>query len=209
MPFPQSQVSRYVLSVVLGFTFIAGCGATLFLLALGSRHFETAVFRRIPSENRQAASERERITSNVRLFLLGREQLSPSLFTEREQAHMRDVKGLVVALRWFTVFNWVIFGVALLWFLPERVRVSAVIRSACLYAAWSLVVSALGMTLFFEQIFLRFHEVSFSNDLWLLDPAEHALIRVYPQEFFLRFTVFYLIVLMILFGAISRAVPKK
>ncbi len=37
----------------------------------------------------------------------------------------------------------------------------------------------------FSDLFLEFHLLSFSNDLWLLDPRTDNLIRLFPQEFFL------------------------
>ena len=37
----------------------------------------------------------------------------------------------------------------------------------------------------FSDLFIQFHLLSFSNDLWLLDPRTDNLIRLFPQEFFL------------------------
>lgn len=41
----------------------------------------------------------------------------------------------------------------------------------------------------FEQIFLQFHYLSFSNNLWLLDPTRDYLIMMYPQGFFRDATI--------------------
>ena len=37
--------------------------------------------------------------------------------------------------------------------------------------------------------FLMFHLISFSNDLWQLDPSRHYLIAMFPQNFFFDATV--------------------
>ncbi len=36
----------------------------------------------------------------------------------------------------------------------------------------------------FDALFIRFHQLVFTNDLWLLDPATDALIRMLPEPFF-------------------------
>jgi len=43
---------------------------------------------------------------------------------------------------------------------------------------------AVGASLDFSQLFLQFHFLSFSNDLWLLDPRRDRLIQLFPEGFF-------------------------
>jgi integral membrane protein (TIGR01906 family) len=43
---------------------------------------------------------------------------------------------------------------------------------------------ALGSMVDFEALFLQFHYLSFSNSLWLLDPATDRLIQLFPEGFF-------------------------
>jgi len=38
----------------------------------------------------------------------------------------------------------------------------------------------------FEALFVRFHEVLFTNDLWLMNPETDVLIRLMPQILFER-----------------------
>ena len=38
----------------------------------------------------------------------------------------------------------------------------------------------------FRSMFEAFHRLFFGNDLWLLNPAEDALIRVMPEKFFMN-----------------------
>jgi integral membrane protein (TIGR01906 family) len=48
------------------------------------------------------------------------------------------------------------------------------------------IMLALGIgTLFnFEQLFIQFHMLSFTNTLWQLDPSRDYLIMMFPEGFF-------------------------
>ena len=39
----------------------------------------------------------------------------------------------------------------------------------------------------FNSLFILFHKVAFTNDLWLLDPQTDLLIRLMPIEFFISY----------------------
>ena len=41
----------------------------------------------------------------------------------------------------------------------------------------------------FDRLFIAFHLISFSNDLWQLDPSRHMLIAMFPQNFFFDATL--------------------
>ena len=47
-------------------------------------------------------------------------------------------------------------------------------------ASGALTIKLVG----FSRVFIAFHHLAFSNDLWLLDPATDAMIRMLPEEFF-------------------------
>ena len=111
------------------------------------------------------------------------------LFNEREVAHLRDVKGLIqldYRLQLGTLvyaLGFVAFGLG---WRKRRYRRSLA-RGALGGGALTIAVMlALGIgTLFgFEQLFLQFHLLGFSNELWVLDPARDYLIMMFPQGFF-------------------------
>ena len=52
-----------------------------------------------------------------------------------------------------------------------------------------VVVVGLASLVGFDRLFLAFHLVSFSNDLWQLDPARDNLIAMYPEGFFFDATM--------------------
>jgi integral membrane protein (TIGR01906 family) len=41
----------------------------------------------------------------------------------------------------------------------------------------------------FDRLFLLFHEISFTNDFWQLNPSRDALIAMFPQGFFFDATI--------------------
>ena len=52
------------------------------------------------------------------------------------------------------------------------------------FTAGLLVIVGAAMVLDFDRLFLQFHLISFSNEFWMLNPANSYLIRMVPQGFF-------------------------
>ena len=109
------------------------------------------------------------------------------LFNQREVAHLRDVKGLI----WLDY--WVLLGTLI--YILAYAGVSLFWQKDWHRLAWKVVggsgitlilVLALGLgtILSFDQLFLKFHLISFTNELWQLDPAKDYLIMLFTQEFF-------------------------
>ena len=48
------------------------------------------------------------------------------------------------------------------------------------------------MAVDFNAAFIKFHEIFFDNDLWLLDLRTDVLIQMFPEEFFNEMAVAYL-----------------
>ena len=63
----------------------------------------------------------------------------------------------------------------------------------------------------FEQLFLLFHEVSFANQFWILDPSKDYLIMLFPGGFFYDVALFSfgaVIIESLVLGGIAFAVLK-
>lgn len=134
-----------------------------------------------------------------------------NLFNSREVLHMRDVKGLVrgvyriqeIAGAYLAAF--VVIGL-MAWrrgFLPYLAR----------YIAWGggatlglVALVGLASLVGFDRLFLAFHLVSFSNDLWQLDPRTDYLIAMFPQGFFFDATM-WIAGATVVEGALLSAVP--
>jgi integral membrane protein (TIGR01906 family) len=128
----------------------------------------------------------------VRVAIQGQER---ELFNQREVAHLKDVKGLIqldYRLQWITLTYLVAYiGVGLAWkkraFLPDLAK-SLTAGSALTIAIVALV--GIGALLDFDTLFYQFHLLSFSNELWQLDPSRDYLIRLFPESFQYDFTLF-------------------
>lgn len=116
------------------------------------------------------------------------------LYNEREVHHMRDVKGLVRGVYWVAaitlVFLLVVKGAGYyIWrwaFARQMARLG-------LYGGLLTLALVLAVGLFalvgFDSLFLLFHEISFANDLWQLDPRTDYLLIMFPQGFWFDATI--------------------
>ena len=111
-----------------------------------------------------------------------------TLFKEREVGNLKDVKGLIrldYVLFWSTlVYTLGYAGVCIFWRRRRYLRdlASAVVWGSGLTLGLMFLLGV-GALFNFEQLFLQFHLLSFSNDLWMLDPHQHYLIMLFPQGF--------------------------
>ncbi len=110
------------------------------------------------------------------------------IFNPREVGHMRDVKRLV----WVVYVAAAVSAVYLLGFTAGvltlgRHRFPAQWVRLCLWGGGVtlvvMVVFGLFATLGFDSLFLKFHQLSFANDLWQLDPRHDYLVMLFPQQF--------------------------
>lgn len=122
---------------------------------------------------------------NLLLTIDGSERL---FLNEREVLHMQDVQQLFFWARWATL----ILSAALLAFClfgarmgKLRAHLAIVVRDSLL-ALLAGIVAVLLVSQDFNHSFTLFHLMSFSNDLWLLDPATDLLINLLPEIFFAR-----------------------
>ncbi|HEX3243801.1 MAG TPA: TIGR01906 family membrane protein [Chloroflexota bacterium] len=116
------------------------------------------------------------------------------LFNTREVQHMDDVRKLMMMFfRVQPLAGVILIGtIALAVLLFRREAISVV--QAMIYAGvaftlfLALIVGGLSM-LDFESLFIQFHMLSFSNDLWQLDPRTDYLLILYPEPFWLDTTL--------------------
>lgn len=110
------------------------------------------------------------------------------LFNQREVFHLKDVKGLIRLDYWVllgTLIYVVVYtGVSLIWrrCLYWRRLAWSVVGGSSLTLALMLALG-LGALLNFDQLFLQFHLLSFTNELWQLDPTRDYLIMLFPPGF--------------------------
>jgi integral membrane protein (TIGR01906 family) len=117
---------------------------------------------------------------------------SRPLFNDREVTHMEDVQALI---QWFLRMQIVAGAVVVL-----RVGVALVVDrstvpigrellwSAGLMVALVALVAVLSL-IDFTELWTRFHQVAFRNDLWQLDPSRDYLIMLFPEPFWYASTI--------------------
>ncbi|MBQ7655304.1 MAG: DUF1461 domain-containing protein [Clostridia bacterium] len=113
-------------------------------------------------------------------------------FSDKENAHLADVRGIVSGLKMFRYVGGgaVIAALALLYFLRKQERprmLSDAVRGFALSALFLLfAASALAMwgIVNFDGLFITFHKIAFTNDLWLLNPNTDVLMALMPLPFF-------------------------
>ena len=114
------------------------------------------------------------------------------LFNEREVAHLRDVKGLF-RLDYRVLLGTLIYALAYagvsLWRKSWRQLAWGLVGGSGLTLALMLALG-IGALLNFNQLFLQLHLISFTNELWLLDPTKDYLIMLFPRGFWYDATLF-------------------
>lgn len=116
-----------------------------------------------------------------------------TLFNQREVAHLRDVKELVrldyrvllASLLYALAFT----GLSLFRWHDWRQLARGAMWGGSLTLALMAVLRV--VTFFnFDQFFWQFHLLSFTNDLWLLDPSKDYLLMLFPGGFWYDATQF-------------------
>ncbi|MBS3949536.1 MAG: TIGR01906 family membrane protein [Peptococcaceae bacterium] len=124
-----------------------------------------------------------RPSPNVSTVVRGQESL---LYGVREIHHLEDVRHLFALSALIRNLSLLIVVVLLVFVVCRGVwpRVIKVYAYASAGVVLLLVALAVMATINFNRVFTLFHLVSFSNDLWLLDPATENLIVMFPEPFF-------------------------
>ena len=117
-----------------------------------------------------------------------------SIYNQREVLHMKDVKGLVKGvyriqeITGLYLIAFAVIGLALL----RRRFLATLGRLIALGGGLTLslvLLVGLGSLVGFAWLFHAFHVISFSNDLWQLDPSRDYLIAMFPESFFFDATM--------------------
>ena len=117
-----------------------------------------------------------------------------NLFDQREIIHMKDVKALLNAVNhiqegsFLFLFLFVTIGL----FIEGnefRKSLRRLIIRASLFSVSSITLLGAAAAIAFGPLFTLFHELSFSNDFWILNPETSYLVRMFPQAFWLEGTL--------------------
>lgn len=110
-------------------------------------------------------------------------------FNEQDRLHMADVKNLFLgglALRWWLLGIFALLMLVLIFPLKadwKRVLPRAYFISLGIFLVLTVFLGVLFAS-DFTKYFTIFHEIFFTNDLWLFDPSTDLMIRMLPEGFF-------------------------
>ena len=110
-------------------------------------------------------------------------------FSEREIAHMEDVRVLFVGAQRLRMLSAVVCAVSLLVMYLICRRDMPYVLSRSVLLGTGLLLLLLGVLAYvlatdFSDAFVTFHHIFFDNDLWILDPRVDMLINIVPEGFF-------------------------
>ena len=110
------------------------------------------------------------------------------LFNEKEVVHMHDVKKLVRGVYWVGVGSalFIVGFIAAGFYLRRRAFWRTLARlglfGAGVTVGLTLLVGLMSLVSF-DFLFTLFHELSFANDFWQLDPRRDFLVMMFPSGF--------------------------
>ena len=106
-------------------------------------------------------------------------------FNQKEQQHMADVQDLFRLCRFIAWLGW---GFVLFGGLSTRRKIAWRTFRRTLLAILGMVAAIIVLACIdFDSLFILFHKIAFTNDLWLLNPQTDLLIRLMPTEFFISY----------------------
>lgn len=138
------------------------------------------------------------------------------LLSQKEIIHLQDVKKLINLDYIVQVTSFILIVISLLlWiFINKRDGWQMWLRGIL----WGSIISIglvailiIGSACCFDQLFILFHLVSFSNSFWILDPARDYLIMMFPEGFFYDIAIIGSMMIIIesaILGIISFTILK-
>ena len=118
-------------------------------------------------------------------FFNEKELLDIDIFSNKEILHMKDVKSVMNFIFDISKILSIVFCI-LTFVLYSYFRVyiyKLIFYSLSLFLS-ILVFLGASFLLFFQELFIIFHQIAFNNDLWILNPNEDYLLMMYPEDFF-------------------------
>lgn len=134
--------------------------------------------------------------------------IEEQVFDEREISHMVDVKNLyaTAAKVMYISIALALIILAYLFIKDGKARffISAVkgYKTSLAVAVILCAIFSLAFTVGFNSFWTLFHEIVFTNDLWLLDPRTSTMINMYPLPFWLAMCTDMLVRFAVIFIAI-------
>ena len=155
-------------------------------------------------------------TTNLLDYLNHKAMLNLDWYTDKDILHMQDVRTLYSLSYKTMIFFIVVFTIStiLLIILCKKRTIFYITNTFNkVLLAFIIVIGILSCIISynFTSFWIKFHQLLFSNDLWLLSPDESNLIQMVPEEFFISLITTIILHIFILFISllILNTVVKK
>lgn len=211
---PEGVTFFNLLLALIGCLFLF-CGSVVLVLNLRSIYYFDISYLNLTEETGMSGAQiRENydVLIDYNLFTKGVHKLEFPDFpmSEQGETHFREVKRIFLAIQYLTILSGILFLLGLVRQLPRRDY-----GSLKLLSVFSLLIpTALGIAvaLNWERFFIGFHELVFSNDYWIFDPATDPVILILPDEFFFHCAAAILVFILLgamVSGAVCRFLEKR
>jgi len=126
------------------------------------------------------------INFNIKTYFFDEnELLDVDIYSDKEILHMKDVKHIMNLIFNLGKILSIVFCV-LIFLLHSyfEVHLNKVIFYSVILFSSILILLGVSFLLFFQEIFIIFHKITFNNDLWILNPNTDYLLMMFPEDFF-------------------------
>ncbi|MFV0380410.1 MAG: TIGR01906 family membrane protein [Anaerorhabdus sp.] len=138
------------------------------------------------------------------------------MFNDKEKLHMIDVKNLYLNAMKINLLLCIFTICTFMLIIKSNYKLIYDICSTILNVFMYLIISLIGLGILllvdFNQFWLNFHYIFFTNDLFFLDPSTDRLIQMVPLEFFfdlvILISVTYLFVISLI-ALVSYFIRRK
>lgn len=134
------------------------------------------------------------------------EGIKQDFFNEQDRLHMKDVQDLFIGGLRLRAVAVIVFLLCMMALFVRKADWKYILSRSyqAVLAVFGVFAAVLGIAVAtdFNRVFVMFHEIFFTNDLWIFDPAEDYMIRMLPEGLFfdmvIRIGIIFISALLVL-----------
>lgn len=197
----QGNVVKYILGIAASMSAIFALLITSFQIAAYSDfdYYEKEYRKYNVTESlRMEMKDVMEVTHYMMDYLIGREEVlsietrvageERDFFQEQDRLHMEDVQNLFLGGLTLRLYALSFLAVCIGLLLILKADMKKILPRTWLIGIgiYGVLTVILGIyfAVDFSAAFTKFHEIFFTNDLWMFDPATDLMINMLPQGFF-------------------------
>lgn len=180
-----ARILGYLLIVLIPASIILGNFNYLIL----NRSFYQSLYGKVGTyqnfENQKIVND---ATNNLFGYFRGKNTLDHNFFSTQAVSHLKDVRDLLVfanGLFYLSLIAALVIAISLIFKRQSKIILESLFVSS-IATIFFIAALGLGISSAFDSFFLKFHQILFTNTLWLF-PADDNLIKLFPEQFFVEF----------------------